>query len=271
MFTLILLFAMKVAIPSEMACVGSIQDATLPLDVYVAAVEMEGTTTLAVQGQILYLNGPKASSLKAGTIYGVVRPEGKIRNSLTGDRAGYYYQDVGKVRIVSVGSGHATALVQDSCQGMRKGDLVVPDVPKAPVEFAGEFSTDTATLPPQGVASSILVGKDDSRQLAAGSICFIGLGSRDGVKAGDRFVVFRPYRGYKSSDMAVGKTASDATYRPIADWGYRFSLDSLLRGRKLPPQILGDIVVVETGSRTSTGKIVNSLSEIHVGDLVVKK
>jgi hypothetical protein len=45
----------------------------------------------------------------------------------------------------------------------------------------------------------------------------------------------------------------------------------LLHERKLPPQILGDIVVVETGDRTSTGKIVNSLSEIHVGDLIVKK
>ena len=39
----------------------------------------------------------------------------------------------------------------------------------------------------------------------------------------------------------------------------------------LPPQILGDIVVVETGESTSTGKIVNSLSEIHIGDLVIKK
>ena len=38
---------------------------TLPVDVYVAGVEMEGTATLAVQGQILYLNGPKSVRFKS--------------------------------------------------------------------------------------------------------------------------------------------------------------------------------------------------------------
>jgi hypothetical protein len=57
----------------------------------------------------------------------------------------------------------------------------------------------------------------------------------------------------------------------MSTWAYRFNLRMLLHERKLPPQILGDIVVVETGDKTSTGKVVNSLSEIHIGDLIVKK
>jgi len=77
MITLILLYALQVVNPSEMVCVGSIQSATLPLDIYVAGVEMEGTATLAAEGQVLYLNGPNVSSLKPGTIQRVVRPEGK--------------------------------------------------------------------------------------------------------------------------------------------------------------------------------------------------
>lgn len=77
MLTLLFLYALKVVNPSEMACVGSIQEMTLPLDIYVAGIEMEGTATLAVQGRILYLSGPKVSSLKPGTIQRVVRPERK--------------------------------------------------------------------------------------------------------------------------------------------------------------------------------------------------
>ena len=271
MFTLILLFAMKIAVPSELACVGSIQEGILPLDTYVSAVKMEGVATVAVEGQVLYLNGPKVSSLQAGSIQRVVRPEGKVHDPLTGNASGYYYMDIGTIKIVTVEKDRATARVQNSCIGMLKGDLVLPYSPKPAVDFGGELSTDTTVLPQNGLASSIVLGKDDLRQLAAGSICFIGLGAHDGVKAGDRFVVFRPYPKFNSQDMALVEPSSNVSYSPMSKWFYRFNLNSLLGARKLPPQILGDIVVVETGDKTSTGKIINSLSEINVGDLVVKK
>jgi hypothetical protein len=271
MLTLLLLFAMKVAIPSEMACIGSIQEGILPLDTYVAAVEMEGVATLAVEGQILYLNGPKVSSLKAGEIKRIVRPEGKISDPVTGNGVGYYYKDMGTIKIVAVEQNHATARVLNSCQAILKGDVVLPSAPKQAVEFGGALSSDITVLPEHGLTSSILLGKDDLRELSAGSICFLGLGAHDGVKVGDRFIVFRPYPGFNSKDMAAIKPSSDSSYSPLSSWSYRYSLSMILQDRKLPPQILGDIVVVEIGDRTSTGKVVNSLSEIHVGDFIVKK
>jgi hypothetical protein len=271
MLTLLLLFAMKVAVPSEMACIGSIQEGILPLDTYVAAVEMEGLATLAVEGQVLYLNGPKVSALKAGETRRVVRPEGKVPDPVTGSDVGYHYTDIGTIKIVTVEQDDATAMVLSSCQGILKGDVVLPFNPKPAVEFGGDLSSDTTVVPENGLASSILLGKDDLRELSAGSICFLGLGSHDGVKPGDRLVVFRPYPDFNSKDMIAAKPGSDATYPSFGLWSYRFTVNSLLRQRKLPPQILGDIIVLEAGDRTSTGKIVNSLSEIHIGDLIVKK
>ena len=44
-----------------------------------------------------------------------------------------------------------------------------------------------------------------------------------------------------------------------------------LSDRSLPPTVLGDIIVVQAGDRVSAGKIINSLLEIHLGDLVVKR
>jgi hypothetical protein len=271
MLTLLFLFAMKVAIPSEMACVGSIQEGILPLNTYVAAVEMEGVATLAVEGQILYLNGPKVPSLKAGEVQRVVRPQGKVHDPVTGNGVGYYYRDIGTIKIVMVEQNHATAQVLTSCHGILKGDIVLPYAPKPAVEFVGDLSSDTTVLPQHGLASSILLGKDDLRALAAGSICFLGLGAHDGVKVGDRFVVFRPYPDFNSRDLASIEPSHDSTYSPMSGWAYRFNLSMLLHNRKLAPQILGDIVVVETGDRTSTGKVVNGLWEITVGDLIIKK
>jgi hypothetical protein len=271
MITLLLLYALKVVNPNEMACVGSIQEMTLPLDIYVAGVEMEGTATLAYQGRNLYLNGPKVSSLKPGTVQRVVRPEGKVRDPLTGDKLGFYYVDIGTIRIDAVEPDKATATVQLSCQGMLKGDIVIPYMAKPSVEFSGSLSTDLTTLPDHQLVSSILLGREDTRELAAGHYCFLGLGGRDGIKPGDRFTVFRANPPFDSKDMVINGEGIDRTYSPMQGLAYRLKLNSLLKKRKLPPQILGDIVVVEAGEKISTGKVVNSLYEMHVGDLIVKR
>jgi hypothetical protein len=271
MITLILLFALRVVNPSEMACVGSIQDRALPLDVYIAGVEMEGTATFAVEGQILYLNGPKVSSLKPGTIQQVVRPEGKVRDPKSGDKVGLYYRDIGTIRIEDVDQDKATATVQASCQAMLKGDVIVPQVPKPEVEFNGELSNELTRLPDHGLVGSVLLGKEDGRELGAGNFCFLGLGGRDGIKPGDRLTVFRSYPPFNSKDLNVEGSSANRSYSPVANYVYRMNLISLLHKRKLPPRILGDIVVVEAGDKVSTGKIINSISEIHVGDLIVKR
>ncbi len=271
MLKLLLLYALSVVSPNEMECVGSIQDAMLPLDVIVSGVEMEGIATLAAQGQMIHLNGPKVSALKPGAIQRVVRPEGRVRDPLSGDKLGYYYIDVGTIRIESVDVDKAMATVRVACHGMLKGDLVIPFTPKTKMEFSGPLSTSLTQLPEHGLVGSVLLGKEDVRQMSTGNFCFLGLGSRDGIKPGDRFTVFRPQPGFDPRDLnALGKT-SDRTYSPVINYAYRFNLSMLLQQRKLSPQILGDVVVVETGDTISTGKIVNCISEIHVGDLVVKR
>jgi hypothetical protein len=271
MFKLLLLYALSVANPGEMACVGSIQDSMLPLDIYVAGVKMEGIATLGAQGQILHLNGPKVSTLKPGVLQRIVRPEGRVRDPLSGDKLGFYYIDVGTIRIDVVEQDKAKATVQMACHGVLKGDLVIPFAPKPKVEFDGSMSTELTPLPDHGLVSSILLGKEDVREMGNGHFCFLGLGSRDGVKPGDRFTVFRAQPKFDPKDMATSGTSHARSYSSIVNYAYRFDLNLLLQKRKIAPQILGDIVVVEAGESISTGKIVNSNAEMHIGDLIVKR
>jgi hypothetical protein len=271
MLTLLLLFGLQVASAGEMGCVGSIQNTKVPDGVYIAGVSEEGTAASASPGQVLYLNGPGVSAVKAGTVYRVIRPEGRVRDPKTKARLGIYYQDIGAIQIEAVEPKSATARAIMSCRGlMVKGDLVVPSAPRPVVEFSGNKST--AMTPVQGGLSSlILFAKDDAREMAAGQFCFIPLGRRDGVKPGDRFVVFRPHPGYNPNDIDVLGTTVNSTYAPAHNGKYRFKQDSMLHRRVLSPKVLGDIVIVETGEGISTGKIISSLSEIHPGDRVVKK
>ncbi len=270
MITLLLLFAFKVATAGELACVGSIQETKIQEDIYVAGVSGEGASTNAMPGQILYLNGPGVSFLKPGTVQRVVRAEGRVRDPRTRDKIGIYYKDIGTVKIETVEQEDAIARVVTTCEGILKGDVVVPGAPKSAVELKGKLSTDVTPVR-GGLTSSILFGKDDKRELSAGEFCFIQLGRRDGIQAGDQFVVYRPNPAFNAQDMTVGGSATDAMYSPMRNRILPNKMESMLRNRKLPPKVLGDIVIVEAGEKIAVGKIVNSMSEIHPGDLVVKK
>jgi hypothetical protein len=270
MITLLLLFALKVVSPGEMACVGSVQELTVPEDVYIAGVNDEGTTTFGSTGQILYLNGPGVSSLKTGTVQRVIRPEGRVRDPLTNEKLGTYYKDIGTIRIEAVEQESATARILLTCEGMLKGDIVIPNMQRPVVEFNGSLSN--ALTPLQGgLAGPILLGKNDAREMAVGQFCFIQLGRRDGVKPGDRFVAIRPNPAFNAQDMDVAGGATDALYSSVRGGFFSYKVDSILRDRALPPKVLGDIVIVEVGEGIATGKIINSIWEIHPGDLVVKR
>jgi len=273
MITLILSLVLQVAVSGEMACTGSVMNSSMPANLYVAGVQMEGVAALAVEGQIVYLNGPRVGSLKVGDINAVVRPEGTIRDPSTGMELGFYYRDLGTVQIEAVRNGHATARVLHSCYEMTKGDLVIPQSEKPLVEFQGELSNALTSVPPDGPRGTILLGRDDLKELSKGQICFIDLGRQNGIEVGDRFTVFRPGPLFNRNELeeAGAGTSKSGSHSIVAEQNSRKRLDSLLSTRTLPDIILGDIIVLDVGEKVSTGKIINSLEEIHPGDFIVKR
>ena len=271
MITLILFLALQLTASGEMACIGSVVDFTMPADLYIAGVEQEGTAILASEGQIVYLNGPKTGSLKVGEINSVVRPEGMVRDPSTGNELGLYYKDLGTVRIESVQDGVAIARIVQSCCEMIKGDLVVPKKERPAVEAQGNFSNELTLIHAGSVIGSILLGDDNLQELSTGQICFINLGSKDGIKTGDRFTVFRTFPPFDRKEIGVAEVLNTGTGYLSNRQANRRQMDADLSRRNLPSKILGDIVIVEAGDNVSAGKIINSLSEIHPGDSVAKK
>jgi hypothetical protein len=269
--TLLFMLALQVTTSAEMSCIGSVVDLEMPADLYVAGLQEEGIATMASQGQFVYINGPRVSFLKVGEINRVIRPEGEVHDLVNGKKQGTYYKDLGIIRIEAVNRDVATARVIMSCQGIIKGDLVTPAAAKPAVVFRGDLSNALTPFPAEGLMSSILLGKNDAQELAGGAICFIGRGWRDGVKVGDRFTVFRFPPPFDSNEKAVEATSYNMGSSFDAGPDNVARLGAKLSDRTLPKQILGDIVVVDVGDKTCTGKIINSISVMHPGDLVVKR
>jgi hypothetical protein len=269
--TLLFMLALQVTTAAEMSCIGSVVDLEVPADLYVAGLQEEGLSTMASQGQLIYINGPRISFLKVGEINRVVRPEGEIHDLVNGKKQGTYYRDLGVIRIEAIYRDAAAARIMVSCQGIIKGDLVTPAVAKPAVEFRGDFSSALTPFPADGLMSSILLGKNDIQELAAGDICYMGRGWRDGVRVGDRFTVFRLPPPFDSNEKAVETISSNMGSSFDRGPDNIARLGSKLSDRTLPKQILGDVVVVDVGDKTCTGKIINSISVMHPGDLVVKR
>jgi hypothetical protein len=259
-----------VATSAELQCLGFISETILPADVFVAGTQEEGKTTLAYEGTDVHLSGPGVAALKPGQTYRALRAEGRVRDRVTNAEIGIYYKELGTVRVEHVESGYATAFILMSCAGLTDGDLVLPAVSRDMVRFEGKMSDRLTTYPAQGLASSIILGKDDLRELAAGHFCFIGVGARDGVKPGDRFTVFRFEPPFNPRDLIINGQRRARSYEPLMT-GQSPEVLNGLYDRKLPARALGDLVVVEVGNTTATTRVINSRYEIHPGDIVVRR
>ena len=273
MVTLVFLsvLVMQVAMPGEMSCVGFIIDAPVPMNLYVSGTEEDEINNYSHTGTLLYVNGPGVPALKIGELYSVVRPEGKLKDPVTGDAVGVYHKELGTVRIEAARNDGATASVVYSCGVMLKGDLLVPASAKPPVKFDGKPSDHLTPYNPQGLQSTIVIGKDGIQEMGAGDFCFLALGSRDGIKPGDRFTIYRPQPPFDARHLEVDGSMAGLSYERARGISYRRVLTDALSRRSVPPRVLGDLVVVDVSETAAAAKIVNSLAEVHVGDVVVRR
>lgn len=263
--------ALQVASPGESACLGFIRAAAVPMNLYVSGTEEDELVNYSSPGKLLYLSGPGVASAKVGELYSVVRPEGRIRHPATGERIGIYHKELGSVRIEAVRPDGATAAVISACNAILKGDLLVPPVARPSVEFGGKPSDALTPYPSQGLIGEIVLGKDGIKEMGAGNICFLELGSRDGVKPGDRFTIYRRQPAFDAKRLGSEGSLAGYSYKRYATGEYRALLMSALKRRHIPPRVMGDLVVLDVQETTSAAKIIQSRSEIHVGDIVVRR
>jgi hypothetical protein len=139
------------------------------------------------------------------------------------------------------------------------------------VAFKGELSDRNTPFPKEGLASSIVLGKEDLREMAAGHFCFIAVGSREGVKPGDRFTIYRPQPPFDPQDLSATGAHSMTSYESFQTRRRLAEVIDVLSNRRVPPRVVGDILIVDVGETTSAAKIIYSRSEVHLGDIVVRR
>jgi hypothetical protein len=267
----------------DILCAGFISKRKLATSFKIIGGEREDEQNWYTTTNIVYLNYGAKDGASAGESLYVIRPHGKMENPFTGKDLGYYHEEVGVIRIISVQRRVSTAEVTMSCDGMLIGDIVRPfDQYVAPEPRAYE-PLNRYELPGGQLSGQIVMARDYRSYLTQRDIAFIDIGADQGVKIGQYYTVYRktgmdegPVGGENvfNNDDPIRKRDSgfsDKRYHAgefsiIAPYEYDSHVIDKRKG--LPRKVLGELCVIRVEGHTATAVVTRNAYEINLGDYV---
>lgn len=173
-------------------------------------------------------------------------------------RMGRLWEDIGRIRVIRFAGNVAIARIESSCMPMQRGDRLVAFAPR-PVPRLPLPASKIASAASIGQLAGRIVSAKDFRQiLGSGYIAYVDLGARQGIKVGDRLVIFRRpghegmevYRMGGAAPRLQGLSHSSGGHEPV----------------QRPREVLGEAVVLRVSPTASTILVTSSRREIDLGD-----
>ncbi len=231
---------------SEADCTGFIAGSSVSNDMFVAGGEDDDTQAPLrgfKPGHSVYIGSRGKVEFAIGSEYSVIRP-GKdiyLTSRYSGqdrdiNRLGRPYEDIGKVKVTHVSSEGTVAAVTFACGPINTGDILVPYVVRPIPEYTVTPRIDKFTPTDDKKAHGFIAAAlNNYGVLGTRSIVYLSMGDDGQVKTGQRFRI----------------------YKHIT-WG----------GRLLPPETVGEAVVLSVHERSSVAIIIDSFREIAAGDSI---
>jgi hypothetical protein len=171
-----------------------------------------------------------------GQKFSILRKSATISHPRTSEILGTKFYPLGTLQLTQLTPEGSRAIITSFFQEVEPGDWLFPyqEVKRR------EISLKLATRPLKGMIVESYSGHD---AVATGDVVYLDLGEKQGVEVGNMFYVVR--------EVAVEKMLVDKVIK------------------QLPYEVIGALVVVETGSRTATALVVKSIDAIFKNDLIV--
>jgi hypothetical protein len=140
----------------------------------------------------------------------------------------------GRARVQFAADNMSVAVVEHSCDGVRAGYYLVPF--EAREGMTGkDLGYDVLPVETDGVKGSLVYVQSNLKQIASYHWALIDLGEDKGIQVGQQMILYRRIR------------------------------------KDLPVQILGNCIVIDVKSKTSTIKVLSCRDVIRKGDLVMER
>ena len=275
---------------NNLYCAGYLQTAPFETKMEVVGGEQEQEQNIYSNNNYIYVSAGANQDVKTGDRFSVIRPRGKMTSpfSKKGD-LGKYVQELGVVRIVNVKEQVAVGVIENSCEAILLGDLIVPLREKFSPLQREEPAFDRFKDANGKQTERIVLARDGQEMLAPNQIVYLDLGVDNGVKVGDYLTVYRPLGkggvngdlgreivsdkdyGFESEVFRGGKYSNEAPRRGKPNYDGSpivTSKEAKSRRPKDLRKIVGEVVILNVKEKTATAIITRVAQEVHTGDFV---
>ncbi|HEU0005143.1 MAG TPA: hypothetical protein VFS12_04035, partial [Terriglobia bacterium] len=163
-------------------------------------------------------------------------------------RYGYYYQDIGRVRVLLAQEQAATAEIIFACEEMLVSDLLTAAETRVSPLQRPEITFDKFAAPNDNTSGRIFMSQEFRTQLGSGHIVYVDAGSKQNVQVGDYFRIIRRFNKSTISLFNRGDYVKNQQ-----------TFDSVRK-------VIGQAVVLRAEPNASTVILTRSTEAIAVGD-----
>jgi hypothetical protein len=264
--------------PGILNCSGIVTSEPVPRNTYVITGEESNYRMVYSDGDAIFFNKGSDDGVKAGDQFRVVREvhdpyviqwtkwEQQILHKM-----GHMWADEASLKVIVARPKVSIARVEDACNFVQRGDVVVPFTQRAapPIKLESHFDR---FAPANGKPlAMIITGKNFVAAMGNQDIAYVNLGSGQGVKVGDYFRIFR-YQGTQHETVyQTPRYAFDQNFDTGAKDVHIEGLGAVpskWNWSNVPREDIGEAVVLRTAPDSSTVLITFSLTEIYPGDYI---
>lgn len=183
---------------------------------------------------IVYTDLGRATGGKVGDRYSIFKKGSAISHPVTNEIIGHKIIPLGTLQIAELEDRVSKAIITESFMEIGPGSFLVP--------YREKKRSVALKVADRDLIGRIVETKTGNNAIAAGDIAYLDLGGKQGITAGNMVYVIRDVKpDPKFINVPIGK---------------------------LPPEVIGALVIVETGSNTSTALVVKSIDTIYRNDRV---
>jgi len=186
---------------------------------------------------VIYTDIGRQQNGKVGDLFTAYKKHAAISHPVTNQILGFRVVPLGVVQLTEMAEKSSKAIITESFLEIEPGAALLP--------YENRKKEVVLTAPDRDLTGYIVETRMGIQALAAGDIAYIDLGERQGAKPGNMLYIVR--------DAKV-----EISYFARSDYD-------------LPVDVIGAVVIVETGANTSTVLVVKSIDTIYKGDRLEMK
>jgi len=187
---------------------------------------------------IVYTDIGTNNGARGGEKFSIFRDEGPVSHPVTSEIMGKKIIPLGTLQLTDVEQKTSRAIITKNFKEISSGSFLIP-------YHNGRSHEVTLKMATRDLKGYIVESSSGTQVIAAGDIVYIDLGSAAGAMAGNMLYIVR--------DVTLDKSIS------------------LRQVERLPQELLGALVILETGKKTATALVVKSIDAIYKGDKLISQ